>query len=134
MLATPLAVTMSWVHMPGLYPASNAIDGDPSTLVLSWTALRSNQWLSVQVPPGTRIGYVVVYNRDDGALYQSWLDPFEIWLGVGEGHNNVRHPCGGGPQTQASSHSVASATILRRIKRRSHPLGAGCGNVGVAPH
>ena len=72
------------------YPASNAIDGDLSTLAAS--SYQANAWLSVRVPTGSSIGLVAVHNRNDGSVYQNLLGSFEIWLGASAGAR-MRH-CG----------------------------------------
>ena len=79
--AVPGSAQVSYQYMQR-YPASNAIDGNPNTVFITWTALRQNQWLSVQVPSGTRIGYIAVFNRNDGEQYRAWLSPYEVWLEV----------------------------------------------------
>ena len=46
------------------------------------------------MPRNTPIGYVAVYNRDDGELYASWLSPYHVWLGASAGAQT--YDCGGG--------------------------------------
>lgn len=72
------------------YPAANAIDGQRSTLCAS--RRQTGAWLSVQVPRGSRIGAVLVYNRKDYALYQEWLGAFEIY--VGSRYGDLATRCG----------------------------------------
>ena len=72
-----------------LYPATNAIDNDLSSLVAS--GLEPNAWLSIRVADGTRITYVAVHNRADDATYQAWLSPFEVY--VGGSYGDLSTPC-----------------------------------------
>ena len=51
---------------------------DDNTTTLCATQDTINAWASVQVPDGTPVGLVVVYNRADVAEYQAWLSPFEV--------------------------------------------------------
>ena len=57
-------------------------------------------WLSVRVPPGSEVGFVVVRNRDDGQAYQDWLSPFEVWVGGSEGAASA-------PATRCAEVSIA---------------------------
>ena len=82
--------------LSGMYPAANAIDGVVSSLAASQSAQTVNQWLSVQMPAGSTTRNVAVYNRADGAIYENWLSPYEIWLGASPGA--LTHACGG-PRT-----------------------------------
>lgn len=61
---------------------------------LCGSTFEQSAWLSVQVPLGTVIGYVVVHNRRDSAQYQQWLSPFEIFVG-GRMHGDSGNSCGG---------------------------------------
>ena len=60
----------------GYYPAKNCIDGMLRTYCAS-DALE-NQWLSVMIPPNTHVGHVLVYNRIDSFIAQSFLSPYEV--------------------------------------------------------
>ena len=82
------------------YPAYNAVDGDVYTLAATQNAQSYTQWISLQMPPGTTITRVEVYNRADGALYEDMLSPYEVWLGSSAGGET--YDCGGGPLTLAS--------------------------------
>jgi len=73
-----------------LFPASNAIDGDLSSLCA--TSNEQQAWASVRVPPGTAVGAVGVYNRDDIEEYIRWLGAFDVWVGSSFGDLAVR--CG----------------------------------------
>ena len=53
---------------------------------------------------GSPIGYVAVYNRDDGDPYVSWLTPYELWLGSSPG--DLHYQCGGGPLTANSERGL----------------------------
>ena len=68
-----------------------------NTIMLTDNAQSSDQWLSVQVAAGAPIGSVAVYNREDGDPYQSWLSPYEIWLGASAGAQT--YSCSRGPIT-----------------------------------
>jgi len=48
-------------------------------------------WVSVSVPPGAAIGYVMVRNRADA--YASLLGRYEVWLGESDG--DEQYKCGG---------------------------------------
>jgi len=80
------------------YPASNAIDGNLNTLIVS--NLEATPWLTVEVPspPGglsRGIGYVVVYNRRDN--FASYLEDFEILLSESSySPGMTTHKCGEG--------------------------------------
>ena len=84
---------------PG-YVASRTIDGSVSTLAATRSAASQDQWISVQMPSGTTIGRVDVYNRADGQIYEDWLSPYEVWLGSSAG--NQVFDCGGGPLALSS--------------------------------
>jgi len=69
-----LSSTYSWQR----WPASNTIDGRLETVCASkWQA---NAWLSVQVPAGSTVDYVAIYNRADNPRYAAWLGEFEIYV------------------------------------------------------
>jgi len=71
--------TLSTVYAGG-HPAAHAIDGDVHTNAVS--RKYADNWLAVEVPIGTAIEYVAVYNRVD--LAGSWpaqLGTFEVWVG-----------------------------------------------------
>ena len=93
--------SQSTTYNANFYPVSNCIDGNTATLcctaaIPTVAAGGVVAWSSVQVPAGTVINYVVVYNRADGDPYQSWLDPYEVWLGSTPGAEDYQ--CGGGEQ------------------------------------
>ena len=95
-----MSATLSSTLHPN-FPAEKAIDGDSSTLFATQSAQTTNQWVSVQVPAGSPVTSVAVYNRADGEPYESWLSPYEVWLGATAGA--LTHSCGGGPITLGSS-------------------------------
>ena len=65
----------------GSYPASRAIDGNLNTLCGSDVLSSAHdEFLSVEVPAGSRIDYVAIWNRDDYAWATAMLSPFELWL------------------------------------------------------
>jgi hypothetical protein len=70
-----------------------AIDGNINTWIHSQSAELNDQWVSVEVKNGKRIGYVAVWNRNDNTVYQDWLYPFEVWLGTSYG-SYTQHRCG----------------------------------------
>eukprot|EP00966_Prymnesium_polylepis_P078570 1820928-Prymnesium_polylepis.2 len=67
---------------PGLGQAGMCIDGytDNSN---GWnfcqSQMESNPWLSVEVPGGSTVGYVVVHSRED--CCHDYLGEFQIWIG-----------------------------------------------------
>lgn len=75
---TPIGAELSTTYHSS-YPAANAVDGNLNTLVAS--ANEAGAWLSVRLPPSTRIAFVAAYNRNDDSTYAQWLGDFEIWLG-----------------------------------------------------
>ena len=80
---TPSGVTASSTYAnSAAFAPGNVIDGNTATLAASnlLTATSGDQWISVQMPAGSRIGYVAVYNRDDYAWATAMLNPYEIWL------------------------------------------------------
>jgi len=82
-LDATLSSTYSWRR----WPASNTIDGRLSTVCASkWQA---NAWLSVQVPAGSAVDYVAIYNRADRRQYAEWLGQFEIYVGNAAGDTGL---------------------------------------------
>ena len=79
-----------------------------ATLAATVSALSSDQWLSVQVTAGSAIGYVAVYNRADGAPYENWMSPYEVWLGSSAG--DLSYDCGGGSLTLPSNPGLGPFT------------------------
>jgi len=65
------------------YPASHAIDNDPSTLTATGSGI--GNWLSVELASDTRVGEVAVVNRNDNADLAAWLGDFEVWVGGSAG-------------------------------------------------
>ena len=86
-MATREAVSFSSVYGAG-FEASNAIDGSYSTHFAS--AAGSSNWLSVQVPTNTRIGYVAIHNRRDNYAYL--MGSVQVWLGSYHHHLLGHHP------------------------------------------
>ena len=62
-------------------PATNAIDGSNDTFFHS--ASGESNWLSVQVPANTRIGYVAIYNRRDHNSHL--MGSVQLWLSSSSG-------------------------------------------------
>ena len=96
-MAPRLEAQLSSTYAPA-YSASLCIDDDSTTLCTS--TLETNAWLSIQIAQDVRIDYVVIVNSGDDAIFQTWLSPFEIWLGHSAGDRVIR--CGAG------SHSVTA--------------------------
>lgn len=88
---TRLAATTSSDLDGDDFPASNIMDGDHSTLVVTQSALNVAQYVSIQVPTGSAVSYVAVWNRGD--MYASWINPYEVWLGSSAGDQGYQ--CGG---------------------------------------
>ena len=84
---------MSSVFNP-VFGAANGIDGDYSSIIASTSAESADQWLSARadLSSGASIGYVAVYNRNDGYA-QDMLSPYEVWLGSSYGAQE--YSCGG---------------------------------------
>ena len=81
------------------YRADKVIDGDVTSISATGAMqVGGNAWISVQVPPGSRIGYVAVYNRDDNAWMAAMLSPYEVWLSAipaaAAGRSSAAHLCG----------------------------------------
>ena len=63
-------------------PPAAAIDGDVNTVVL--TLPGAANWISIQIPPASRVGQVIVLGTSAGLLAPStW--PFEVYLGSASG-------------------------------------------------
>jgi len=88
---------MSSLFGSGLFNADLAWDGELSTIAHSGSAASSDQWLSIQLPTGSSVGQVDVYNSNADPTRRCWLFPFEVWLGSTPGGQT--HDCGGGPIT-----------------------------------
>jgi len=87
-LFSRVAVQEAMLSTTFFYPASNAIDASLDTIAVSTQEV--GNWLSVEVPSGTAISYVVVYNRID--LAGSWpaqLGTFEAWVGSAAGDTGL---------------------------------------------
>lgn len=82
-------LSSTYSNTPG-YGAGMCIDNDVQTLC--GTDSEASAWLSVRVSEGTRVGYVIVYNRVDAPTLQHWLSPFEVFVGSSFGDAAVR--CG----------------------------------------
>ena len=74
-----LSAVLSSTYSSG-YPASKAIDASYTSISVSSYAV--GNWLSVQIPAGTHVGEVRVYNRRDATqpASQPQLGSFEIWV------------------------------------------------------
>ena len=70
------------------YAAARCIDGHADTICSSTQS--TGAWLSIRLPPYTRVDYVAITNRDDGVEAQRWLSPFQLWLGRTEGELGTR--------------------------------------------
>ena len=66
-----------------MFQATDCIDGDYSSICAS--SDEPNAWLSVKMPPNTRVAYVVVYNRIDLPSLQYMLSPYEVFIGSAYG-------------------------------------------------
>ena len=69
------------------FPASNVIDGDLTTDVVARRG--TNSWVSVQVPAGTPLGYVAVYNARSNRARARGLGDFEVWVGTSMGDTSA---------------------------------------------
>ena len=90
-----LDATLSSTYAWWRWPASNTIDGSLRTLCASkW---QDNAWLSVQLPAGSAIDYVAIYNRADARKYADWLGLFEVYVGTVAGDTSSASTvkCGG---------------------------------------
>ena len=101
-MLTPVGATLSSTY--GYFVAANAIDGNTGTLAASLYATSTDQWLSVQVPAGSAIGRVDVYNRADNPTMAAWLCPYELWLGASAGA--LTYDCGGGSLNPPSCNTL----------------------------
>ena len=103
------------------YPASNALDGDLSTLSL--TADVVGAWLTIKLTPGTTIGSVLVYNRRDAPSLADRLGTFEVWAAHSYGSSSTF--CGAGAY-DAATDQIAPYRIVCESNRQ----GTGPGIVG----
>jgi len=97
----PMAKAVMSTMMTEAFPAENAFDGDVGSLICTDSAKNSDQWLSMEVPHASAIGWVGVYNRGDAKEYRDWLNPYEIWTGPDRGV--LYHQCGGEQMANVSS-------------------------------
>jgi len=67
------------------HTASRCIDDNLATLCATTETSPGVNWVAVQVPPGTRVSHVAVYNRQDYASIQHWLGSIQVWLGTAPG-------------------------------------------------
>ena len=90
----PLGATLSSTVHPD-YPASACIDSDANTICAS-DLNPSPPWISVRVNDDTGHRYgilrVDVYNRNDAAIYQEFLSPFDVYVGDSPGATTFK--CG----------------------------------------
>ena len=97
---TLLGATMRSVYSRD-YPATNAIDGNIRSLAAGQLMTAANdEWISVQVVMGSRVGNVAVYNRDDFGWATAMLNPYELWLtaapGAPSSEGSTAYRCGSG--------------------------------------
>lgn len=80
---TPATITASYLSstFSNDYRAALAIDNNFNTLAASTETAPNTNWLAVQLPDQTRVGFVAVYNRRDFSSIQHWLGSFEVSLG-----------------------------------------------------
>ena len=95
------------------YPAYQAIDNNMDTICASQgLTTAADLSLSVQVPAGSTIGYVAVYNRNDAAWAAAMLNPFEVWLtaspGTASTESSSAHKCADGLRDE----SVGTAPVM----------------------
>lgn len=118
-----LSSTYSWWR----WPAAHIIDGNLNSICASrW---QQNAWLSIELPVGSTIDYVAVYNRADHRGYADWLSPFEVWVGGGAGDTSSPSAvkCDGPvsvpwsndvtPYMIACPHAVGSHVTLKQMGR-----------------
>ena len=92
-MVRPLGAATS-SRFPG-HPPTACIDRNLTSICA--TNREANAWASVQLPEFTVVDRVVVHNRNDNNKeYQSWLSPFEVWLGesYGDMTSPVAKRCG----------------------------------------
>jgi len=70
---------------------------------LAMTERQANNWISVQVPPASTIGYVAIYNRQDGKKLSN-LGAFEIWVGQSFGDTSSESASKCGEAVYIASH------------------------------
>ena len=95
---------MSTLFDASLYPASQCIDGDLNTFCASnLLSTASDEWLSIEMPVGTPIGYVAVYNRVDALWATRMLNPYEVFLTASPGAYGASsaHSCTNGGSVSA---------------------------------
>jgi hypothetical protein len=69
-----LGVTLTNPMTGAQYAPNNIIDGDLNTQAGNQQG--SNQWISVRIPPSTRVGYVAIHFDDD-----EFLQNVQLWVG-----------------------------------------------------
>ena len=95
------------------FPASAAVDDDFSTPCVS--ASSTDPWLTVKIPDGSRVDYVVVHNRGDA--YAEWLSPFTVWAGSGDGTG------------QPEANGAQQCSGIQEVTSSSGPFSIDCGGV-----
>jgi len=77
------------------YPASNCVDGDPTSMCHTYDTAQTNNWLKIKLLTPTLIGQVTITNRP-GQLEQ--LGTFELSYYVDADLQTMK-PCSGSPYT-----------------------------------
>ena len=81
-MAQRLSATMSSTYQEKVnskYRGDVCIDGDRTSICA--TEYSRGNWLSVEVPRDTPVGYVAVWNRRDNPRFNAFLGQFEVWMG-----------------------------------------------------
>ena len=110
------------------FAAPNLIDDETTTLgATNWG---SDNWGSVQVAHGTLVDGVQVFNQvsEGVAVNQTWLSPFEVWLG--DSYGDLKTKCGdtmhvpatAGPFNVSCGRGVEAAFVTIKQVGRSRPL------------
>jgi len=88
--------------------AVDAIDGDTNTVAVG--SRTTGNWLSVQLPAASVVGYVAVYFKTDTT--QAKLTTFQIWVGAssGETAGETATLCGG--DTYSSSQAASEPYVF----------------------
>ena len=88
-LSTATAATRVASGMSGLFGAGYEVtrcsDSSYTTMCATNQGGVGNNWVAMQVPAGTNVGYVAVYNRRDYASIQNWIGSFQVYLGTSAG-------------------------------------------------
>ena len=114
-----LGASLSSTYTPGNWHAANCIDGetgrygDANAKCFATRARPAGlNWAAVELPTGTAVGRVHVFNRHDQPAFRHWVGTFDVWLGAVAGDAASPSAIRCGAATYDASHEPTAPYVL----------------------